>query len=256
MTKQEILRYLRLNLTVQNPDTLEDSEYLKMSDDDLQLYVNVAISKDFPQYTIDTLPNSMLYIVVLTVKKELFHALAVKEAPVYDLSADGGGKLSKSQRFNHYYALIQQIDLEITEYENSGGTNNTLTSYDVLLENRDGTRRNYELGVIPTVNVYLTSVTLNSVSLAWNISNVSRLATTEVYLSTSKIYDEYDRSISKEAVLVKTFNSLKATSIKISGLTEGVEYHFLILVTAMNGNKALYEITAIPNVQVVEEVIV
>ena len=41
MTKAELVRYLRLNINIQNAD-VTDTAYLSMTDEDIELYLNVV----------------------------------------------------------------------------------------------------------------------------------------------------------------------------------------------------------------------
>ena len=112
MTVPQIIQFLRLNVNVQNPDGSEgvDSAYLSMTDEDILLYLNVVLTRDFADIpSLEYLPAQNVYPLVLLAKKELYYALAVASANEYDLGADNNNYLKRSQRFEHYMKLIEQV---------------------------------------------------------------------------------------------------------------------------------------------------
>ena len=151
MNKAELVRYLRLNVNIQNAD-VTDTAYLSMTDEDIELYLNVVVTRDFPQVlSLDLLPQEDIYPVVLLAKKELYFTLASKDAPLIDLTADNNNQIKRGQRFEHYMKLIAAIDDEYNQYIEDGGAGarNTLTSYDVLIPDRYATIRKERTGTEP-----------------------------------------------------------------------------------------------------------
>ena len=116
MTKEQLIAFLRQSVSVQASD-VEDTEYLKMTDEDLENFMLIVLTRDFPEYSsLDRLPNDCIFSIVTLAKIELYYALAVKEAPEVDLGADGA-YLKQSDRFNHYMSLIQQLAKDYQDYQ-------------------------------------------------------------------------------------------------------------------------------------------
>lgn len=234
MTKAELVKYLRQNVNIQNAD-LEDTVYLKMSDEDIELYLKIALTRDFPTIpSLDLIPNEDIYPIVLLAKKELYFTLASVDAPLYDMTADNNNQLKRSQRFDHYMKLIQTIDEEYNQYNEDGGagTRNTLTSYDVLLADRYSTRRNYEKGTVPTLSLRILNVTDTTIELNWSV-RMSKFAKYEVYISDEQIYDEfnYEEPVSPSAKLVATFLDVHHNRCRIEGLSPDTVYHIMVSAT-------------------------
>lgn len=234
MTKAEIVRYLRLNVNIQNAD-VTDTAYLSMKDEDIELYLSVVLTRDFPQVpSLDLIPQEDIYPVVLLAKKELYFALASMDAPLYDLTADNNNQIKRSQRFEHYMKLIQAVDEEYNQYNEDGGagTRNTLTSYDVLISDRYATRRNYEKGFVPTLSLRVTGVSETTIELLWSVQ-LSRFEKYEVYISEEQIYDEYSigQSVSPEAKLVAKILNVHQNKCRIEGLLPNTVYHVMVSAT-------------------------
>ena len=238
MTVDQLVAYLRLNVSIQDPNgTVQDSAYLSMTDEDIVLYMNIVLTRNFSDIpSLDYLPTEYIYPVILLTKKELFHALAVKEAPLYDMGADNNNYLKRSQRFEHYMTLIAQVDKEYEDYlENGGAGANTLTSFDVLLSDRYATRRNYEKGVVPAPILYVVGASETSVEIQWKVK-LSRFQSYKVYISEEPIVDEFDVSsiVSKSAKEVVTIHNVHQTSCRIEGLTPDTDYYVAVAATEMS----------------------
>lgn len=234
MTKAELIRYLRLNVNIQNAD-VTDTAYLSMTDEDIELYLSVVITRDFPQVpSLDLIPNEDIYPIVLLAKKELYFTLASADAPLIDMTADNNNQLKRSQRFEHYMKLIAAVDEEYNQYNEDGGagTRNTLTSYDVLISDRYATRRNYEKGVVPALSVRVVGVTDTAIELVWSV-HLSRFAKYEVYISDKQIYDEFAVSgqIDPDAKLVARILDVHQNKCRIEGLVPDTVYHVLVSAT-------------------------
>lgn len=228
MTSAEIIRYLRLNVNIQNED-IQDEAYLSMTDDDLALYITVAMTRDYPEIpSIDLIPDEDIYPIMLLAKKELYYALASSSAPLYDLSA-GGSAISREQRFQHYYSLITLTDIEYNKYIEDCKKNNTLVSYDVLLSDRYATKRNYEKGKVPLVILRVVNIADTYVEIEWSVA-MSRFDHYSIYLSNEQIADEYSilNTISPDALLVATIYDNHITKYRIDGLEPSTLYHIMV----------------------------
>ena len=234
MTKAELVRYLRLNINIQNAD-VTDTAYLSMTDEDIELYLNVVLTRDFPQVpSLDLIPTEDIYPVVLLAKKELYYTLASMDAPLIDLTADNNNQIKRSQRFEHYMKLIAAVDDEYNQYNEDGGagTRNTLTSYDVLISDRYATRRNYEKGRVPVLSLRVVGVTDTTVELSWSVQ-LSRFDKYEVYVSDEQIYDEFAimEQISPKAKLVAKITDVHQNKCRIEGLLPDTVYHIMVSAT-------------------------
>ena len=237
MTVDQLVKYLRLNVSIQDSGTVQDSAYLSMTDEDIALYMSIVLTRNFPDIpSLDYLPTEYVYPVVLLSKKELFHALAVKEAPLYDIGADNNNYLKRSQRFEHYMKLIAQVDKEYEDYlENGGAGGNTLTSFDVLLSDRYATRRNYEKGAIPAPILYIVGVAETFVEIQWKVK-LSRFQSYKVYISDAPIVDPFDLTsvVSKGAKEVAVIHNVHQTSCRIEGLLPDTDYYVAVVATEMS----------------------
>ena len=238
MTVTQMVDYLRINVSIQDPNgTVQDSAYLSMTDEDIVLYLNIALTRNFPEIpSLDYLPTEYVYPIILLSKKELYYALATKEAPLFDIGADNNNYLKRSQRFEHYMKLVAQADKEYQDYLEDGGAGaNTLTSFDVLLPDRYATKRNYEKGVIPALALYTDAVKETSVEISW-VAWLSRFQSYKVYISKSPILDLYNVSkpLSEDAKEVVTIKNVHQTSCRIEGLDPDTEYYVVVSATEMS----------------------
>lgn len=259
MTVTQLIKYLRLNVRLQDPDGASvDPEYLSLTDEDILLYLNVAMTRDFPEVeSLDNLPTEDTYPLILLAKKELFFALAVKEAPLYDLIADNNNQLKRNQRFEHYMALIAQVDKEYNQFNEDGGAGgkqNTLTSYNVLLSDRYATKRNYEKGVTPVLSLYVGEVTETTVEVCWNVA-MSRFFCYRVYISDKRALDNYNlvNPISSEAKLVATIKNVHDNRCRIEGLQPNTSYYVVVTATEMSsltGRKEI-QVMTLPSDEVI-----
>ena len=238
---------MRLSLNIQDPDGIgQDSAYLSMTDEDIELYLTVSLTRDFPDVpSLEYLPNESIYPLTLLARKDLFYTLAVKDAPLYDIGADNNNYLKRSQRFDHYMKLIVQADKEYQDYlENGGAGGNTVSTFNVLLTGRYNTRYNYENGVTPAPVLYIKEVGSDSAEIEWKVS-VSRFFRYKVYVSESEIVDLYaiGDHIKDSATLVEAIRDVHQNRCRLENLSPGKEYHVAIEVIDMSGLKGYAEST-------------
>lgn len=233
----QLIRYLRLNLSIQDPEGVveKDEAYLSMTDEDLKLYMQTVLSRNFPHtYTLEYLRQEDVYPLILLTRKELYYALATKEAPLYDLGADDS-YIKRSQRFDHYMRLIAQVDKEYGDFLKDGGGawqgHNTLSSFDVLISDRYATKRNFEKGARPAPLLYILDVTENSVEVSWSVK-VSRFSSYKVFVSEEPIVDEFNTTgaISSSAKLVAEIRNVHQTKCRIEGLKPDTDYYVAVSV--------------------------
>lgn len=233
MKVEEVISFLRESVCIQYKDAqIQDPAYLSMSDEDLLLYLNIVMTRDFTDYAnLALLPESSVYGLVLLAKKELYYTLAVKEAPLYDIGADGA-YLKRSQRFEHYMKLVEDAEKSYeTWLENSEEYGfGTVNTYNVRVGNRYATRYNVENSPIPQVMLALSKLTTTSVNLDWKVKNLGRFFRYKVYMSESPIVDLYNLSkkISDDAKLVAEIKDIHQCKCRITDLQPDTEYHFAV----------------------------
>lgn len=238
MTVEQMIQFLRLSVFVQDKDgaVSADEQYLCMTDEDLMLYLNVALTRNFSDVpSLQYLPNESIFPLVILAKKELYYTLAVKEAPLYDIGADNNNYLKRSQRFDHYMKLIVQADKEYEDWLENGGTDNgTVQSYSVTLSDRYGTRYNFENSAIPTVTLYVGTITEDTVEFWWSVKNISRFYRYKVYISKEPIVDLFNLKshIADGATLVAEIKDIHQVRCRVTGLEQKTEYY--IAVQAVN----------------------
>ena len=248
MTKEKLIQFLRSAVHIQDPDISNDSKYLAMSDEDIELYLTIVMSRDYPNIrSLDDIPTASVYPIILLAKKELYYALAVLEAPLYDLGADNNNYLKREQRFKHYMQLIEQVNDEYDQYNenNETGTNGTLVTYDVLLNNRYYTPRYKNKGVAPQVVLYADNVEKGSVDLSWE-HIVVNFAEFRVYLMEgTPVYDPYnlEEPINKDAQLIFKVKEDIHSSCRISDLKENTLYYVCLVYYDKCGLKGYSQIT-------------
>ena len=113
MELTSLIQYLRDACFSDDPDIALDTEYVSLTDKQLEDILRVSVSR--LKTSIDNLSEGSLYPLVLLSKREIYYRLAVKESPLYDIESDTG-KLKRGSRFDHYYKLIMQINNEFQEW--------------------------------------------------------------------------------------------------------------------------------------------
>lgn len=257
MTVQQLVNYVRLSVICKDPDNdgCTDKAYLEMTDEEIRLYLEVCLTRDFSSVpSLERLPNAYVYPLTLLVKKEIYYALAVYVAPQVDITADQNNNLRRSQRFEHYMALIKQVDKEYQDWlDNGGGLNpddgsgavsNTLSSYDVLLPNtRYFTKRYHEKGMKPAPQLYVDNTTESEIELHW-VNRCRQFGWCNVYVSTTPITDLYKVGSSKVVDAdCRVFHTIDArqTTYRIEGLDSGTQYFVAVEVVDKSGLTGISE---------------
>lgn len=250
---ETLVKYLRDSVLVQDPSTAEDPVWLQMSDEDLAVVLEVAKHRDFPNQILSSLANGVVYPLMLVAKKELYYRLAVKSAPKYDLKGDDAGELKRSQRFEHFMALIKQTEAELQHYMENGyfgedgigdldeegtASRNSIYVRESLITSRYYTRRNYGLLKAPSVSVFVDSLDSSRVQLHWNVTGTHVFLRYNVYISDSDvIYDEYKHQINPDATQIFSSIDQRQTSCEVNDLIASKRYHVLVEVCECNGIK-------------------
>ena len=264
MTVKDLIDYLRLSVSVSTPgDVVESTDFLSMTDEDLTLFLQIAMTRDFPQIpTLERLPAESVYPLMLLAKKELYYTMACKFAPQFSLVADNNNQLMRKGKFDSIMKLIAQVDKEYQDYLEDGGgsgTNGTLSTYNVLLPSRYDTKYNYEHGSVPFPLIYVDRVYEDKVEISWTCS-FSKFACYRVYFSSKPIVDKYTGSknlITTGSTLIKTIKDVHQCKCRISNLLPGTEYHIAVAGVEMSGLIGADEVTinTLPTVQDVEPLV-
>lgn len=247
-TKDELIKTLRQAVNVENSD-VSDSAYLNMTDDDLMLFINLGVSKCYPNFdSVDDLSDGSAYPVILISKKELYLKLAVTSAPLYDITADNNNSLHRSQRFDHYIKLAENAQDEYDDWKEYDDVTDPVTgitgvrTYDVLLNKMHYSERNYRLAVSPIVRIKLkeSGITSDSVEFSWTSANSEHFGKFLVYVSTKQIVDMYrsgakaeDKICDGAKLILSTFNYHNNYK-RIEGLEPSTIYHVAVIAVERN----------------------
>ena len=240
LTADELVKALRNSVNVQQEESeVIDPAFLTMSDDDLLLFIKLALSRVDPSADVTDLPEGSEYPVLLLAKIELYTKLAVMKADKVDMGVDNNNYIKQDQRFQHYMKLVsaakEQYD---TWLENEG--QGEVNTYDVLLDSRHYSNRNYEKQVKPKVKLYVDSVTADSVEFHWKVSNTSHFARFAVYVSESPIIDvfsdgsSYKSSIRDSVKQVLSTQDIRNVSKRVSNLMPDTDYYVAVISVERN----------------------
>lgn len=236
LTVTELIQLLRSSVNVQSGETeVIDPAYLTMTDDDIELFIKLGVSRAYPNVTdLSELPSGSEYPIVLLAKIELYSKLAVLKADKVDMGADNNNYLKQDQRFKHYMSLIDEARKEYESWlENEG--QGEVSSYDVLLGNRHYTKRNFEKQVTPKVLINIDEVTNSSVKFRWSITNSSHFGRFKVYISKNPIVDmykdgsTYDKKVDKDSTLIVSTMDIRNTFHSVDNLESDTTYYLAVI---------------------------
>lgn len=236
LTVEDLIKLLRSSVNVQSEETeVIDPAYLTMTDDDIELYIKLGVSRAYPKVTdLSELPSGSEYPIILLAKIELYTKLAVLQANKIDMGADNNNYLKQDQRFQHYMKLIAQAKEEYESWLDNEGQGE-VSSYDVLLSNRHYTQRNFEKQITPKVNLKIGNVTSDNVSFQWSVTNTSHFGRFKVYISNEPIIDmykegvTYDKKVDEEAKLVLSTQNIRNTYHTVGGLNSETTYYLAVI---------------------------
>lgn len=235
LTVDELVKTLRNSVNVQQEESeVIDPAFLAMSDDDLLLFIKLSLSRVSPGADINDLPDGSEYPVILLAKIELYTKLAVMKADKVDMGVDNNNYIKQDQRFQHYMKLVQSAKDQYDVWLDNEGQGEVNT-YDVLLDSRHYSHRNYEKQVKPKVKLYVDNVTSDSVEFHWKVSNTSHFARFAVYISESSIIDmfsdggSYKNSIRDSAKQVLSTQDIRNVSKRVLNLMPDTDYYVAVL---------------------------
>ena len=236
LTVKELIGLLRSSVNIQSEETeVIDPAYLTMTDDDIELFIKLGVSRAYPKVTdLADLPNGSEYPIVLLAKIELYTKLAVIKADKVDMGADNNNYLKQSQRFDHYMKLISDAKEQYESWLDNEGQGE-VSSYDVLLSNRHYTSRNYEKQMTPKVSLKIDQVASDSVDFHWGVTNTSHFGRFKVYISKRPIVDMYKEGVTyankidSEAKLLVSTTNIRNTYHRVSNLESATEYYIAVI---------------------------
>lgn len=241
MLTQEIIKFLRQSVIVQDPDVASvDEDFLTMKDEDFIPLLTISLAKVDPSDSINNLSNDNLYPLVLVAKKELYHRLAVKSSPTYSLTSATGVQLKRGEVFDHYYKLIEEVE---SEYKNYLATGVVVKTGEVLLSSRYFTTRNYNLASKPSVILNLDNIYSDKVEISWALEKYNKFAKYIIYIGTEPNIDIYNKNaINVNARKVETIKDIHRTRLRISDLVPDTEYYITIIAEERNGLQGYEEL--------------
>lgn len=246
MTKEQLIKYLRLSVDILDPESQEkDSLYLKMSDEDILLCIDIARTHSFADESLDDFPEGYIYPLMLLAKKEFYLTLAIKHASYVDMMADDNNQLKKSQWFDHYMKLVANMDDAYNDYLDSGGAGGyTLTSANVTLPDLYYTNYNYENEPLPYIKARVDRVTQNSIEVSWK-STFNRFLCFKVYVSPSPLdYYNTSETLPEEIKEVSTIKDPHIKRCRISGCSPNTTYYVIVTITDWAGRVVFSEVEA------------
>ena len=241
MPIQEIIKFLRQSILVQDPDVVAvDEDFLSLTEEDFITLLQVCLSKVDSNDDIFNLSQENLYPLILVSKKELYHRLANKTATKYSLTSATGVQLKRAEIFDHYYKLIEEVEKEYKTYLSTGVS---VKQGEILLSSRYFSQRNYSLASKPQIQLALDNIYKNKLEISWKLVKMNKFAKYELYIGESPIIDKYNRNaISKEAKKVETIRDIHRTCFRIEGLKADTEYYVLVLAEERNGLQGYAEL--------------
>lgn len=242
----DLIAFLRESCLVDDPELVVDTNYLALTDEQLQevlLFANSRVSKG--KYTLDSIPEVNIYPIMLLSKKEIYHRLASKYAPDYTIEGNAG-TLNISDRYTHFMGLAKQMEEEYKNYLEDMELNRDISNTDsysdlangeVFISSRYLSARNYRYSVEPKIGVKIDNVYDDKVELSWKIKSINRFNSYKIYFSEGEpIIDVYNNNqISPKAKLIKHELNIHNNRTRITGLKPNTTYNLAIVVIEQNG---------------------
>ena len=239
LTVEELIKILRSSVNIQSEEAnVIDTAYLSMTDDDIELFIKLGVSRAYPDVSdLTDLPIGADYPIILLAKIELYSKLAVLKADKVDMGADNNNYLKQSQRFDHYMKLIGEAREQYNDWLENEGLNGGqgVMSYDVLLSNRHYTQRNFEKQMTPKVTLKIDQVTSDSVYFHWVVTNTSHFGRFKVYISEKPIIDMHKEGathynkVDEEAKLLVSTQNIRNTYHNVGNLKAETPYYIAVI---------------------------
>lgn len=216
-------------------NTMETDPAYMFSDDDLWDIITMVMPTHNSTYTALTIPDAEVYFVLLLAKREVYYRLATASAPFYPLTAEGAS-LRKDYRFDHYMALIKQVETTYaTAWENYLRSGSGIDVREALLRKNHFTAKNYTLGAPPTVQIVESEPATDSIGIAWTKATTGFFKEYVVRLDTAPVYDRFDREFRETVLHTRTLEDIHLNSCRVTGLTPNTTYFVAVETRDENG---------------------
>ena len=216
-------------------NTMETDPAYVFSADDLWDIITEVLPTHNSAYTVQTIPDAEVYFVLLLAKKEVYYRLATASAPFYPLTAEGAS-LRKDYRFDHYMALIKQVE---TSYATSWDTylrsGSAIEVREALLRKNHFTAKNYNLGPTPTVQIVESEAATTSIGVAWTKATTGFFKEYVARIDTAPVYDRFDREFKETVLQEKVLEDIHLNSCRFTDLTANTTYYVAIETRDENG---------------------
>lgn len=197
--RETILTYITNGLMLTTPLLEKDPAYEALSDSLIDTVEVVALTNSID---IDNMSPLEMKRLLLLVKIELYTRLALASAKEYDFNLEYAG-FKKASRFKHYMSLVENAQNELAYLDSESYE---VYSKEVMISNRDGSRRNYINGRTATVEIVATKKG-SDLLLDWKINGgSSMLLGCKIYYSTEDFYDEYSKAKIDRKKVIKVEN--------------------------------------------------
>ena len=249
LSVEDLIATLRQEVDITNSAAgLTDQGLLDMTDEQIETLLKLGASRlDVDADNLqEALDDGNSYPILLLAKIELFTTLATLKADLVDMNADNNNRLSLGQRWQHYNSLAENAQSAFDKWNedndgSSGGTGGVITSYNVILDSRMYTTRNYNEQKAPKVKLRIHHVDTTYAELEWAVSNISHFGLYRLYIGTSPVFDIYldgglsQDHITENARLIKTTLDIHDNHARIKNLTEGTTYFVAVVSVEKNG---------------------
>lgn len=225
-----------------NTDDL-DSDFLYLSDEELTVYIKLGMSRGFPEYSFEDLPDGAEYGVYLLAKIELYTALAVKRSDTVDMGVDNNTYLKGSQKFDHFMKLAEDAKQQYDDWLENEGADilgiGVVSTYNMLIDNTRYGDRNRLYQPDPSGRLKITPG-INSVEFYWNVSYVFNFQMYKVYFSEEPIVDMfadgnlYSDKVNKSARAVMVTHDIRNTFHRLEGLKPETTYYIAVMIVEQN----------------------
>lgn len=251
MQPQDLVQYIKDSCLVDDPNIVEDSEFIALTDEQIQSILLISASKC--RAKISNLKDEDLYKVVLVSKKEIYHRLALKSAPLYTIEGDAGS-LNRSDRFEHYYDLIAIVEEEYANYikeleanrdvSNTDNYGQNYTSGEVFLSSRYFSKRNISHANKPQVTLKQDKVYKDHVEVSWDIQRINQFKKLELYINKERVIDPYDLNnlITPTSTKLLESQDIHKNMIRIEKLEPLTTYYIAVVITEPNNLQGYSEI--------------
>lgn len=245
---KDIVDTLRLEISISNSQAgVEDEGLLDMTDEQIITIIKLGATRlDEDAETLEeVIEDGYAYPLTLLAKIELLYTLATLKADLVDMNADNNNRLSLGQRWQHYSGLIEAAQKDYDKWDadnsgSSGGTGGVITSYDVILNSRHFTERNYNTQNTPKVRLRIDEVGEDFANIRWDITQSSHFAYCRVYIGTSPVFDRYldggksENKITESAQLIKSTMDIRDNAMRVLNLIPDTEYFVAVVAVEKN----------------------